>query len=191
MADPLDAAVLGRLVAARAEAEPDRCCLVLENGDLPAERLTNAEIAVQSNKLSHALRSVVLRKGDRAAVMLRNHPEFVYALVACSKPRLATVPVDPRARREAALLHYLRRVRGRAHGGLCRGRRDSGGCTAHYRCAYLRAVHTRGRSRGAGAIERVAKPERGARWPGTRRHRLAHRTAQRALRVVLHLGDDW
>src|SRR6266498_3626261 len=93
-------AAIGTDVAACAEAEPDRCCLVLENGDLPAERLTNAEIAVQSNKLSHALRSVVLRKGDRAAVMLRNHPEFVYALVACSKPRLATVPVDPRARGE-------------------------------------------------------------------------------------------
>src|SRR5439155_9831565 len=76
------------------------CCLVFENGNLAEERLTNPEIAVQSNKLSHALRSVGLRKGDRVAVMLRNHPEFVYALVACSKLGLAVVPVGPRARGE-------------------------------------------------------------------------------------------
>src|SRR6266542_3817960 len=100
MADPLDATVLGRLVAARAEAEPDRCCLVFENGDLPAERITNGEIALQSNKLADDLRVAGLRKGDRVAVMLRNHPEFVYALVACSKLGLAAVPVDPRARGE-------------------------------------------------------------------------------------------
>ncbi len=100
MADPFDAVVLGRLVTARAEAEPDRCCLVFENGELPAQRLTNAGIAVQSNKLAHDLRAAGLRKGDRVAVMLRNHPEFVYALVACSKLGLAAVPVDPRSRGE-------------------------------------------------------------------------------------------
>ncbi|HYY88987.1 MAG TPA: class I adenylate-forming enzyme family protein, partial [Chloroflexota bacterium] len=100
MADPLDASVLSRLVSERAESEPDRLCLVFENGPLPVERLTNAEIAIQSNKLAHELRAAGLRKGDRLAVMLRNHPEFVYALVACSKLGLAGVPIDPRARGE-------------------------------------------------------------------------------------------
>src|SRR5437899_1154743 len=32
--------------------------------------------------------------------MLRNHPDFLYALVAASKLGLATVPIDPRSRGE-------------------------------------------------------------------------------------------
>jgi hypothetical protein len=44
MADPLDVVVLGHMVAARAEVEPDRVCLVFENGELPAERLTRGGI---------------------------------------------------------------------------------------------------------------------------------------------------
>jgi acyl-CoA synthetase (AMP-forming)/AMP-acid ligase II len=98
--DLLDANVLSRLVAARAEAEPDRLCLVFENGQLPADNLTNAQIAAQANKLAHELRSAGLRKGDRVAVMLRNDPVFVYALVACSRLGLVAVPIDPRSRGE-------------------------------------------------------------------------------------------
>jgi acyl-CoA synthetase (AMP-forming)/AMP-acid ligase II len=100
MADSLDGVVLGRLVAARAEAEPDRRCLVFENGHLPAEHVSLGDIAIQSNKLAHELRTAGLRKGDRVGVILRNHPEFLYALVACSKLGLVAVPVDPRARGE-------------------------------------------------------------------------------------------
>jgi acyl-CoA synthetase (AMP-forming)/AMP-acid ligase II len=106
MADPVDAVVLGRLVAARADAEPDRSCLVFENGSLRAEQLTLGTIAVQSNKLADELRTAGLRKGDRVGVILRNHPEFLYALVACSNLGLVAVPVDPRARGEK-LRYYL------------------------------------------------------------------------------------
>jgi len=98
--DLLDANVLSRLVDGRAESEPDRLCLVFENGQLPPERLTSAHLAAQSNKLAHELRSAGLRKGDRVAVMLRNDPEFVYALVACSRLGLVAVPIDPRSRGE-------------------------------------------------------------------------------------------
>src|ERR1700694_2250873 len=86
--------------SARSEAGPVPTCLVLENGKLPEERLTRADVAVQSNKLAHALHAAGLRKGDRVGVILRNHPEFVYALVACSKLGLVSVPVDPRSRGE-------------------------------------------------------------------------------------------
>jgi len=62
--------------------------------------LTLGDLAVQSNKLAHELQAAGLRKGDRVGVVLRNHPEFVYALVACSKLGLVAVPVDPRSRGE-------------------------------------------------------------------------------------------
>src|SRR5438067_5279157 len=97
MADPLDV-VLGRIIATKAEADPDHASLIFENGDLPAERLTHADVAIQSNKLAHALHALGLSQGDRVGLVLRNHPEFVFALVACSKLGLVAVPVDARAR---------------------------------------------------------------------------------------------
>ena len=93
-------AVFARLIARRAQDEPDRIAVVFENGDLPAETVRNRDLALNGNQLAWELRRADLRAGDRVAVMLRNHPEFVYAMVACSKLGLTTVPIDPRARGE-------------------------------------------------------------------------------------------
>ena len=100
MDDVLSSAVLGRIVAGRAEREPDRLALVFENGGLPAERVANRDIAVAGNSLAAGLRGAGLAKGDRLGIMLRNHPEFVYGLVAASRLGLPVVPIDPRARGE-------------------------------------------------------------------------------------------
>jgi crotonobetaine/carnitine-CoA ligase len=98
--DPLDQLILGRLVHSRAAAEPDHTCLVFDDGDLPAQALTLGDIAIQSVKLAYTLQAAGLRKGERVAVALRNEPEFVFALVACSNLGLVAVPVDPRSRGE-------------------------------------------------------------------------------------------
>ena len=73
-ADPAAAAVLGRIVAARAEAEPDRLVFVFENGELPAERVYHRDLAIAGNKLGYALGRAGLEAGQPVAVMLRNHP---------------------------------------------------------------------------------------------------------------------
>jgi acyl-CoA synthetase (AMP-forming)/AMP-acid ligase II len=98
--DVLDSAVLGRIVAAGAEADPDRLALVFENGDLPDEPVRNRDVAIRGNQLAFGLRRAGLAVGDRLGIMLRNHPEFVYGMVAASRLGLPTVPIDPRARRE-------------------------------------------------------------------------------------------
>lgn len=95
-----EAAVLGRLVAAQAEKHPDRRCFVFENGELPDEVVRFRDLAVSGNQLAHSFRGAGLTKGSRVAIMLRNHPEFIYGLVANSKLGIATVPIDPRARAE-------------------------------------------------------------------------------------------
>jgi crotonobetaine/carnitine-CoA ligase len=100
-------AVLARLVARRAGDEPDRLALVFENGELPAEVVRNRDLALRGNQLAWELRRAGLGSGDRVAVMLRNHPEFVYAMVANSRLGLTTVPIDPRARGER-LRYFLR-----------------------------------------------------------------------------------
>jgi acyl-CoA synthetase (AMP-forming)/AMP-acid ligase II len=98
-------AVFARLVERRARDEPDRLALVFENGELPVETVRNRDLALRGAQLAWELRRAGLRSGDRVAVMLRNHPEFVYAMVANSKLGLTTVPIDPRARGER--LHYF------------------------------------------------------------------------------------
>ncbi len=100
MEDVLDRAVLGRIVAARAAAEPDREALVFENGALPDERCRYRDIAVRANNLAFELRRAGMAPGDRLAIMLRNHPEFVHGLVAASRLGMPAVPIDPRARGE-------------------------------------------------------------------------------------------
>ena len=93
-------AVFARLVERRARDEPDRVALVFENGELPTETVRNRDLAVRGGNLAWELHRAGLESGDRVGVMLRNHPEFVYAMVALSKLGLTTVPIDPRARGE-------------------------------------------------------------------------------------------
>jgi acyl-CoA synthetase (AMP-forming)/AMP-acid ligase II len=99
--DPqLEAAVLGPRVAAEAEKDPDRLVFLFENNRLPDERVTSGDLAVRGNQIAWELRRAGLGPGDRVAIMLRNHPEFVYGLVANSKLGIPTVPIDPRSRGE-------------------------------------------------------------------------------------------
>ena len=91
-------AVFARLVDRRARDEPDRLAFVFENGELPVEPVHNRDLALRGGQLAWELRRAGLRSGDRVGVMLRNHPEFVYAMVANSRLGLVTVPIDPRAR---------------------------------------------------------------------------------------------
>jgi acyl-coenzyme A synthetase/AMP-(fatty) acid ligase len=102
----LDLAVLSRVVRREAEREPGRLVHVFENGDLPDERVTAADLEVRGNQLAYAMRRAGLRTGDRVAIMLRNHPEFVYGYVATARLGTPAVPVDPRARGEK-LTYFL------------------------------------------------------------------------------------
>jgi crotonobetaine/carnitine-CoA ligase len=96
----VEAAVLSRRVAREAERAPDRLVLLFENHELPDEPVTLGQLAIRGNQLAWELRRAGLGPRDRVAIMLRNHPEFVYGLVANSKLAIPTVPIDPRARGE-------------------------------------------------------------------------------------------
>jgi acyl-CoA synthetase (AMP-forming)/AMP-acid ligase II len=96
--DTLSRCVLSRIIRAEAERDPARLVLVFENGSLPTERVTAADLAIRGNQVATLLAGGGLRRGDRVAVMMRNHPEFVHVLTANAQLGLATVPIDPRAR---------------------------------------------------------------------------------------------
>jgi acyl-coenzyme A synthetase/AMP-(fatty) acid ligase len=95
--DPIS---FGDIVDLRAEKDPDRLVFVFENGDLPPEQVRAGDLAARGTAIAARLHRDGFVRGDRLAVLMRNHPEFLYTLVAASRLGLVAVPVDPRARRE-------------------------------------------------------------------------------------------
>jgi crotonobetaine/carnitine-CoA ligase len=94
---PLAGVVLSRVVAAEAARDPGRDVFVFENGARPAERVTAGDLAAGGIAVAAALARLGLRRGDRVAVLLRNHPALMHTLVAGAKLGLPLVPLDPAA----------------------------------------------------------------------------------------------
>jgi crotonobetaine/carnitine-CoA ligase len=93
--------VFSGLLETRAEENPNRIGLIIDNGGLyPDDHLTYARMAGNSFRLARGLQGAGLEKGDKVAMVMRNHPDFVYALAACSMLGMVLVPIDPRARGE-------------------------------------------------------------------------------------------
>ena len=93
--------ILADFFLGRAESKPDLKILTFTTSDeRPDETRTYAEIWENSQKLSADLAARGISPGDSFAVMLRNHPEFVEAIVSASTLGAAFVPIDPRVRGE-------------------------------------------------------------------------------------------
>ncbi|GIW40838.1 MAG: ATP-dependent acyl-CoA ligase [Candidatus Binatia bacterium] len=112
-------AILADLLAARAEEKPDLDVLTFERWSLglePDEVRTYAALFENAHRIARELLRRGLERGDRFALMMRNHPEFVEALAAASLTACVAVPVDPRTRGEK--LAYTLRHSG-SRGLLC------------------------------------------------------------------------
>ena len=93
--------VFSGLLELRAEENPNRIGLVIDNGGLyPDDRLSYARLAANSFRMARGFQEAGFGKGDKVAMVMRNHPEFVYALAACSMLGMVLVPIDPRAKGE-------------------------------------------------------------------------------------------
>ncbi len=95
--------VLADLIRVRAEQQPDLDVLTFEHlsldgGATPDEVRTYAELAENANRLAAWLVARGMARGDRFALMARNHPEFVEAMIAASITGTICVPVDPRTK---------------------------------------------------------------------------------------------
>ena len=102
--------VLGDLVRIRAATSPDLDVLTFEHmsGDGgPDEVRTYADLAANGNAIAAKLIDLGLSPGDRVALMMRNHPEFVETMVGASIAGVVLVPIDPRTRGEK-LAFFLR-----------------------------------------------------------------------------------
>jgi acyl-CoA synthetase (AMP-forming)/AMP-acid ligase II len=83
---------------AKAEEMPDFGISTFENGRFPDEVITYKDIVTAGRKVAAELARAGIGKGDRFAVMMRNHPEFLYAFYAASITGAAAVVIDPRTR---------------------------------------------------------------------------------------------
>ena len=91
---------LADIVATRAERNPDFPVLTFECAGRGDEVRTFAQLHEHGNRLAADLIERGLERGDRFALMMRNHPEFVEAMIAASISGTVFVPIDPRTRGE-------------------------------------------------------------------------------------------
>ncbi|MFQ5478945.1 MAG: AMP-binding protein [Candidatus Binatia bacterium] len=101
----LNELLLCDLVQARADRDPDLDVLCFEHFSLDGgatddEVRTYADLQVNANRVASGFVARGLERGDRVALMMRNHPEFVETMIAASITGALFVPIDPRTRGE-------------------------------------------------------------------------------------------
>jgi crotonobetaine/carnitine-CoA ligase len=113
--------ILGDLVEIRAEQQPDLDVLTFEHlsldgGATPDEVRSYADLFENGNRIAAELCRRGLGRGERFALMMRNHPAFVEAMIAASVTGTVFVPIDPRTKGEK--LAYILRNAG-CRGAIC------------------------------------------------------------------------
>ncbi len=96
----LNQAIVSHFLEMKAEDKPDKEILVFEKGAAGEDILTYRTLYENANKIARLFLHNDIGKGDTYAVFMRNHPEFVYAMLAGPVVGAVMVPVDPRIRGE-------------------------------------------------------------------------------------------
>jgi len=111
-----DEMILANLIANRVESEPDRDVLTFDHDGGPAEVRTYRQLWENGCRIAAALEQAGMVPGDRFALLMQNHPEFVDAMVGASISGTVFVPIDPRTRGDK--LAYMLRHSG-CKGVIC------------------------------------------------------------------------
>ncbi|MBM3949079.1 MAG: AMP-binding protein [SAR202 cluster bacterium] len=79
----------------KAQAIPDKPFIVFEDVEARAHTFTYGRFDQTVNRLTHGLRQLGVRKGDRVNVHLSNSPEFLFSWFAIAKLGAVMVPTNP------------------------------------------------------------------------------------------------
>jgi len=105
--------ILAHQIQRRAGIEGDRDVVTFENSHGADEIRSYSMLWDNGRRVAAALAEEGMQKGDRFALLLQNHPEFIDTMVGSSIAGTVYVPIDPRTKGDK-LLFMLR------HSG-CRG----------------------------------------------------------------------
>jgi len=94
----LNPIIPAHLIELKAKEIPNHEVLIFEQGEQDEKRLTYRDIYENSNKIARLLLDKGIGTGDTVVVYMKNHPEFVYSLIATNTIGAIMVPVDPRTR---------------------------------------------------------------------------------------------
>ena len=81
---------------AKAGENPDFPVVTFENHPHSDEILTYSDLVLRGNKLAREMENMGIGRGDTFSIVMRNHPEFVEAMIAASITGCVFVPIDPR-----------------------------------------------------------------------------------------------
>jgi len=85
-------------IMGKANVDPDKQAFIFANTDGSDETITYQDLFQNSNRLANVLKKNGVGRGDTFILMMRNHPEFLYALAAATTLGAIAVPIDPRIR---------------------------------------------------------------------------------------------
>jgi acyl-CoA synthetase (AMP-forming)/AMP-acid ligase II len=91
---------LGELLERRAADSGDAIYLYWKD-----EEVSYAAFDRRVNRVANGLRDLGAGAGQKAALLLRNCPEFLYAFFACAKLGALAVPINPQLKSDE--LHYI------------------------------------------------------------------------------------
>ncbi len=98
--------ILANLIANRADELPDFDVLTFEGGGVrPDEVRSYRALWDNARRMAQVLLDQGVKPGERFALLMANHPEFVEAMIAASIVGAAVVPIDPRTRGDK--LHFM------------------------------------------------------------------------------------
>lgn len=107
-APPVTHATLAHIVAEHARVHPDLPVLTVEGaGVRPDDVRTYGDLWDNGRRLARGLLGLGTAAGERFALLMANHAEFVEAMVAAAVSGTVFVPIDPRAHGDR-LAHMLR-----------------------------------------------------------------------------------
>jgi crotonobetaine/carnitine-CoA ligase len=92
--------ILGHLIANWVDRDPERRILTFvtvgADGSFHDEIRSYRDLWENGHRIAGALQDIGMGEGDRFAIMMQNHPEFVDTMVASSIANTVFVPIDPR-----------------------------------------------------------------------------------------------
>ena len=77
--------------------DPDKTAYIFVRDDGSDEVISFGKLYENTNRMSRALSRAGIGKGDAFALIMRNHPEFLYAMYGALSIGAVAVPVDPRS----------------------------------------------------------------------------------------------